>query len=159
MIEERTVLIDEITNELNKIKESGKVDQAIVSNLDALANSFREYKEKWLMSPNTKVNLYFYYGARIAELVASRMKERFLSSQQADEGSKTAEDSLKVTTLLGDLIGLAQKKLPDDDSVKLVIERTKQLRVVATDVKFLQPKEKELEDVDKLLSYISRLRK
>jgi len=141
------------------MKETGKVDPSIVTNLDTLANLFREYKEKWLMSPNTKVNLYFYYGARIAELVVSRMKERFLSSQQADEGSKAAEDSLQVAGFLRDLLDLTQKKLPDDDSTKSVIERTKQLRTVATDIKFLQPQEKELQDVDKLLGYISRLRR
>ena len=153
------MLIDEITQLLNRMKETGKVDLSIVNNLDGLAGLFKESKEKWLVSSNTKINLYFYYGARIAELVVSRMKERFLSSNQVDANSKIVEDSLQVTGLLGDLLGLTQKKLPDEDSTKLVIERTRQLRSVATDTKLLQSQEKELEDVDKLLSYMSKLRK
>ena len=153
------MLIDEITQLLNRMKETGQVDLSITKNLDGLASLFKESKEKWLISPNTKINLYFYYGARVAELVVSRMKERFLSSNEVSANSKIVEDSLQMTGLLGDLLGLTQKKLPDDDSVKLVIERTKQLRAIATDKKLLQPQEKELEDVDKLLSYISKLRK
>jgi len=153
------MLIDEITTSLNKMKETGKVDLSIANSLDSLSNLFKESKERWLMSPNTKINLYFYYGARIAELVVSRIKERFLSSSQVDADSKIVEDSLQVSGLLGDMLGLTQKKLPDEDSVKLVIERTRQLRAVATNVKLLESQEKELEDVDKLLSYMSKLRK
>ena len=153
------MLIDEITTSLNKMKETGKVDLSIANSLDSLSNLFKESKERWLMSPNTKINLYFYYAARIAELVVSRIKERFLSSSQVDTDSKIVEDSLQVAGLLGDLLGLTQKKLPDEDSVKLVIERTRQLRAVATNVKLLESQEKELEDVDKLLSYMSKLRK
>jgi len=153
------MLIDEIIESLNRMKETGKADLSIVNNLDGLANVFKESKEKWLISPNTKVNLYFYYAARIAELVVYRMKERFLSSNQVDEIAEIVEASLQVVGLLGDLFNLTQKKLPDEDSTKMVIERTRQLRTVATDTKLLQSQEKELEDVDKLLRYISKLRK
>jgi len=154
-----TMLIDEIIESLNRMKETGKVDLSIVNNLDGLVNVFKESKEKWLISPNTKVNLYFYYAARIAELVVSRMKERFLSSNQVDEIAEIVEASLQVVGLLGDLFNLTQKKLPDEDSTKLVIERARQLRAVATDTKLLQSQEKELEDVDKLLRYMYKLRK
>jgi hypothetical protein len=140
------------------MRETSNIDQSIVNKLDALANLFKEHKEKWLLSPNTKINLYFYYAARIAELIVSRMKEKFISSQ-AGANSSIAEDSLQLVALLGEVLGLTQKKLPDEESTKLVIERTKQLRAVATDKKLLQSQEKELEDVDKLLGYLSRLRR
>jgi len=153
------MLIDEITTSLNNMKQSGKVDLSIVNNLEVLSNLFKESKERWLMSSNTKINLYFYYAARVAELVVSRVKERFLSSNQVDANLRIIEDSLQVTGLLRDLHDLTQKKLPDEDSTKLVVERTRQLRVVATNVNILQMQEKELEDVDKLLRYISKLRK
>jgi uncharacterized protein (UPF0305 family) len=48
---------------------------------------------------------------------------------------------------------------PDDAMTKLVIERVKQLRTVGTNMKLIQTQEKELEDVDKLFNYLSKLRK
>ena len=152
-----TVLIDEITRALNSMKETGKVDPSIVKNLDGLANVFKESKEKWLTSPDTKVNFYFYYAARIAELVTSRMKERFLSSKQVNDNPKITEDSLQIVGLLGELLDLTRKEKPDGVVAKLTIERVRQLRAVAADTKLLQSEEKELEDVDKLLQYRQRL--
>ena len=79
------VLIDEITRALSTTKETGKVDLSMVKNFDGLANLFKEYKEKWLTARDTRVSFYFYYAARNAELVVSRMKERFLSSKQVND--------------------------------------------------------------------------
>ena len=152
-----TVLIDEITRALNSMKETGEVDLSIANNLDGLANLFKESKEKWLTSPDTKVNFYFYYAARIAELVVSRMKERFLSLKQVNDNPKIAKYSLQILGLLGELLDLTRKEKPDGGVAKLAIERVTQLRAVAVDTKLLQSEEKELEDIDKLLQYRQRL--
>lgn len=148
-----TVLIDEITRALHTMKETGKVDLSIVNNLDVLANLFKESKEKWLTSRDTRVSFYFYYAARNAELVVSRMKERFLSSKQVNDNPKIAEDSLQIVGLLAELLDLTRKEKPDEAVTKLTIEKVRQLRAVAADTKLVQSDEKELEDVDKLFQY------
>jgi hypothetical protein len=140
------------------MKETAKVDQSIVNNLDALFNMFVESQEKWLTSRNTRVNIYFYYAARNAGLVVSRMKERFLSNE-TDENSKIVEESLQVISLIGEILNLTQNEKPDEGAPKLVMERVKELRTLAINTKLMQAQEKELEDVDKLLNYLSRLRK
>ena len=154
-----TALIDEITVVLNSMKETGKVDPSIVNNLDGLANMFKESQEKWLTSRNTKVSIYFYYAARNAGLVVSRMKERFLSTNAVDANPKIAEESLQVIGLIRELLDLTQKEKPDEGITKLIIERVRQLRAVAADTKLVQAQEKELEDVDKLLNYMSKLKR
>jgi len=151
-------LINEITVALNSMRETSKVDQSIVNNLDGLANVFKESQEKWLTSKNTKVSIYFYYAARNAALVVSRMKERFLSST-TNENSQMAEESLQVIGLIRELLDLTQNEKPDEDVIKLSIEKVRQLRTVAADTRLIQAQEKELEDIDKLLNYLSKLRR
>jgi hypothetical protein len=151
------MLIDEVRDSLEMIKTTGKVDQSLLGKLDELSNLFKGHKEMWLMSPNTRINLYFYYAARIAELVAVRIKERLFV--QVYENNKNLEISQNLIALLGDVLDLTQKKLPDEASVKSVMERSRELRAIATTAKLLEPNEKELLDVDKLLSYLSKLRK
>ncbi|MFQ5970171.1 MAG: hypothetical protein ACE5J2_06750 [Nitrososphaerales archaeon] len=148
-----TVLIDEITRALNRMKATGEFDQSIVNVLDRLANLFRESKEKWLTAPGTKASFYFFYGARNAELVIYRMKERFLSSKQVNDNLKIVDDSLQIIGLLAELLDLTRKEKPDGAVTKLTIEKVKELREVAANTKLLLAEEKELEDVDKLFQY------
>lgn len=154
-----TTLIDEITVVLNNMKETGKVDLSLAKNLDALATVFKESQEKWLMSRNTKVNIYFYYAARNAALVVSRMKERFLSLNEGDVNAKIADESLQVVGLIRELLDFVRQEKPDEGVTKVIIERVKQLRALATNAKLVQTQEKELEDVDKLLGYMSKLKR
>ncbi|MFQ5940905.1 MAG: hypothetical protein ACE5KA_04315 [Nitrososphaerales archaeon] len=141
------------------MKETAKVDQSIVDKLEGLANVFTEYQEKWLTSRNTKVAIYFYYAARNAALVVSRIRERFLSSKGTNENPKIAEESLQVVGLIGELLDLTQNEKPDEGTTKLIIERVGELRKVATKTKLVETQEKELEDIDKLLTYLSKLRR
>lgn len=140
------------------MKETAKVDQSIVNNFDILFNMFGESQEKWLTSRDTRVNIYFYYAAKNAGLVVSRMKERFLSNE-TPENPKIVEESLQVMGLLGEILNLTQDEKPDEAATKVVMERVKELRTFAINTKLMQAQEKELEDVDKLLNYLSRLRK
>jgi hypothetical protein len=141
------------------MKETGKVDQSITTNLDTLAKVFKEAQEKWLTSRNARLGIFFYYAARNAALVVSRMKERFLSTNQVDGNAKIADESLQVVGLIRELFDLTRNEKADDTTTKLIIERVKTLRKVATDIKLVQVQEKELEDVDKLFNYLSKLRK
>lgn len=154
-----TTLIDEITVVLNNMKETGKVDLSLAKNLDTLATVFKESQEKWLMSRNTRVNIYFYYAARNAALVVSRMKERFLSLNEGDVNAKIADESLQVVGLIRELLDFVRQEKPDEGVTKVIIERVKQLRALATNAKLVQTQEKELEDVDKLLGYMSKLKR
>jgi hypothetical protein len=151
-------LINEIAVALNGMKETSIVDQSIVNNLNGLANMFIESQEKWLTSRNTRVNIYFYYAARIAGLVVSRMKARFLSDGARGD-PKIAEESLQVLGLIGAIHDLTKQDKPDESAAKLVMERVRELRAVATNTKLMQAQEKELEDVDKLVAYLSKLRR
>ena len=154
-----TTLIDEITVVLNNMKETGKVDLSLAKNLDALATVFKESQEKWLTSRNARVGIFLYYAARNCALVVSRMKERFLSLNEGDGNVKIADESLQVVGLIRDLLDLTRKEKPDEGITKLVIERVRQLRAAATNIKLVQAQEKELEDVDKLFNYLSKLKK
>ncbi|MFY3739702.1 MAG: hypothetical protein HMLIMOIP_000121 [Candidatus Nitrosomirales archaeon] len=151
--------LDEVISALNNMKETGKVDQSITTNLDTLAKVFKEAQEKWLTSRNARLGIFFYYAARNAALVVSRMKERFLSANQVDGNAKIADESLQVVGLVRELFDLTRNEKADDATTKLIIERVKTLRKVATDIKLVQVQEKELEDVDKLFNYLSKLRK
>ncbi len=154
-----TALIDQLTAALNSMKETGKVDQSITTNLTSLVNIFRELQEKWLISRNTRVNIFFYYAARNAVLVVSRMKERIGSANEVDGNTKIAEELLQVLGLVRELLEMTGNEKPDDAMTKLIIERVKQLRTVAISMKLMQPQEKELEDIDKLFNYLSKLRR
>jgi len=151
--------IDQVTSALNNMKETGNVDQSITTNLDTLAQVFKEAQQNWLTSRNSKVSIFFYYAARNAALIVSRMKERLLSANQVDGNAKIADESLQVVGLIRELFDLTRNEKPDDATTKLIIERVKTLRKVATDIKLLQVQEKELEDVDKLFNYLSKLRR
>lgn len=153
-----TTLIDEITVVLNNMKETGRADLTIIKNFDTLVTIFKESQEKWLLSRNTRVNIYFYYAARNAALVVSRMKERFLSLT-GDGNEKIAEESLQLFGLIRELLDFVRQEKPVEGITKAIIEKVKQLRALATDAKLMQAQEKELEDVDKLLGYMSKLKK
>ncbi|MGH9878155.1 MAG: hypothetical protein ACRD5H_10990, partial [Nitrososphaerales archaeon] len=120
-----TALMDEVTAALNKMKETGNVDQSIATNLASLSNVFRELQEKWLTSRNTKVNIFFYYAARNAALVVSRMKERIVSATEDSGNKKTAEELLQVVGLIREVLEMTGNEKPDDAMTKLVIERVK----------------------------------
>jgi selenocysteine-specific translation elongation factor len=70
-----------------------------------------------------------------------------------------AEESLQVIGLIRELLDLTQNDKPDEDVIKLSIEKVRQLRTVAANTKLVQAQEKELEDIDKLLNYLSKLRR
>lgn len=154
-----TALIDQVTASLNNMKETGKVDQSITINLTSLVNVFKELQEKWLISRNTRVNIFFYYAARNAALVVSRMKERIISANEVDGNTKIAEELLRVMDLIQELLEMTGNEKPDDAMTKLIIERVRQLRTVAINMKLMQAQEKELEDIDKLFNYLSKLRR
>jgi len=154
-----TALIDQLTAALSNMKETGKIDQSITINLASIANIFRELQEKWLISRNTRVNIFFYYAARNAALVVSRMKERIVSAKEVDGNTKIAEELLQVLGLIRELLEMTGNEKPDDAVTKLIIERVKQLRTVAINMKLMLAQEKELEDVDKLFNYLSKLRR
>jgi len=141
------------------MKETGKVDPSIVNSLDRLVNVFKESQEKWLTSRNAKVGMFLYYAARNATLVVSRMKERFFSSDAVNGNPKIAEESLQVVGLVRELLDFTQKEKPDESITRLIIERVRQLRTAASNAKLVQPQEKELEDVDRLFNYLSKLKK
>ncbi len=152
-------LVDEITVALNNMKETGKADPSIANNLGTLADAFKESQEKWLTARNARAGIFLYYAARNAALVVSRMKERFLSPDVVNGNMKLAEESLKVVGLIRELLNFTQKEKPDEGNAKLIIERVRQLRAVATDIRLVQAQEKELEDVDKLFNYLYKLKK
>lgn len=154
-----SALIDQVTAALSNMKETGKIDQSISINLTSLANIFRELQEKWLVSRNTRFNIFFYYAARNAALVVSRMKERIVSAKEANGNAKIAEELLQVVDLIRELLEMTGNEKPDDAMTKLIIERVKQLRTVAISMKLMQAQEKELEDIDKLFNYLSKLRR
>ncbi len=154
-----TALIDQVTAALNNMKETGNVDQSISINLTSLINIFRELQEKWLTSRNTRVNIFFYYAARNAGLVVSRMKDRIVSAKEVNGNTKIAEELLQVVGLVRELLEMTGNEKPDDAMTKLIIERVKQLRTVAINMNLMQAQEKELEDVDKLFNYLSKLRR
>ncbi|MGH9934418.1 MAG: hypothetical protein ACRD3Z_04795, partial [Nitrososphaerales archaeon] len=99
------------------------------------------------------------YAARNAALVVSRMKERIVSATEDSGNKKTAEELLQVVGLIRELLEMTGNEKPDDAMTKSVIERVKQLRTVGTNMKLIQIQEKELEDVDKLFNYLSKLRR
>jgi hypothetical protein len=148
--------VEDITAALKKMKESDAIDLSIINMLDALGSIFKDYVERWLTSRNTKVNLYFYYAARNAQLIISRLKERFTS---ADSGKEVVDITLQMIGLLGDVLDLVRNERPDEAATKSVIERARTLRSTATELQILNSPEKELEDVDKLMNYMSKLRK
>ncbi len=150
-------LINEITIALNRMKETAKADQPLTNSLDGLANLCKEYQEKWLMSRNTRINIYLYYAARNSALVVSRMKESLLSNEAQD--SKIIEWLLQAVGLIKELLDMVQNEKLDEAVAKSAIDKVKQLRTIAASARLVQAQEKELEDVDKLLTYLSKLRK
>lgn len=154
-----STLIEEVTMALNNTKERGVADQSLLNSLEALSSTYRGYVEKWLISRNTKVNIYFYYAARNAQIVVQRTKERFASANDSDEIRRTVDLALQTIVILGQVLELVMVEKPDEAATKSVIEQAKRLRAVATETHILQSPERALEDVDKLLNYMLKLRK
>ncbi|MGH9878732.1 MAG: hypothetical protein ACRD5H_13945, partial [Nitrososphaerales archaeon] len=82
-----------------------------------------------------------------------------VSATEDSGNKKTAEELLQVVGLIREVLEMTGNEKPDDAMTKSVIERVKQLRTVGTNMKLIQIQEKELEDVDKLFNYLSKLRK
>lgn len=144
-----SAVIESITNSLNKMEEEGKVDLSIVNTLDELNTYFRQIQDKWLRSKEREHSFYFYYATRNAQLVIEKMKDRFLTSQTNKDNPQIAEDSLVLVPILGDLLQLTDRDTANAQLANRTIERVRQLRAIAYDVRLLPSPNKELEQSDK----------
>src|SRR5487761_326793 len=139
--------ISKIVDALNKMEERKEVDISIVKDLEELTASFEKSEQRWLESLDTKLSFYFYYAARNAILIISRMMERFLKAKEKQDNPVVAEDSLEIVGILGEILDLTQEGKADQYVAEFVINRTRQLREIAASTGLLQSEEKELEGI------------
>lgn len=142
-------IFQNITDSLYQMEDTGKVDLAILKDLSELQSVFKNIQTKWLES-KSKESFYFYHGARNAEFILDKMKERFEKSQEAHDNPQIAEDSLVVIPLMSEVLNLTEAdNNVDEQMVRQIVERTRQLRQVASDMNLVESREKDESLLDK----------
>lgn len=143
-----TQVLQQITDSLYRMEDTGKVEFSILKNLNELRQIFKNTETKWLESKNSN-SFYFYQGARNAEFVLDRMMERFEKSQEAHDNPKIAEDSLIIIPLMSEILNLTEGNSIDESKIRQIVERIRQLRTTAADVNLIQSRDKDISLLDK----------
>lgn len=112
MSQQITDEFDRMTALCNKMEETGKVDFTILENIDR-AKSTLSALEK-VLSTNTagssvKSAFLGYHIVRNLDLVLSKMRDRFVHSQETNDNPIVAEDSLEVLPTLSESIEVAMR--------------------------------------------------
>ena len=96
----------------NKMEETGKVDFAILENIDRAKSSLSSLEGSLSSSTsgsNVKSVFLGYHIVRNLNLILTKMKDRFVHSHENHDNPIVAEDSLLVLPILSESIEIAMK--------------------------------------------------
>jgi len=141
-------VLQQITDSLYHMEDTGKVDRSILKDLNQLQQIFKKTQTKWLEDKSSN-SFYFYQGARNAEFILERMVERFEKSQEAHDNPQIAEDSLVIIPLMSEILNLTAENIVDEATIRQIVERTRQLRNAAAEVNLIESRKKDLSLIDK----------
>lgn len=142
------ILLDHITDRVNKMEDDGVVDETIVGDLDEFKQKLLDVEDKWL-SINDKNSFYFYQGIRDVELILERMVERFKTAETNPDNPQIASDTLAVIPIANEIIQIAERGKTDDLTVNKILERTHQLRDKANETNLIESEKRNLDEIDK----------
>jgi len=143
----RKQIMQQITDNLNDMEATGKVDPSILKLLDELRNLIKDLKLKWLENRNTD-SFYFYQGLRNIELMLDMMQERFEHAPENHDNPKIAEDSIILFKVVDDLLSITEKNTIDEKSVNLILSKTRDLRETASKQNLIESIETDKKDLD-----------
>lgn len=140
--------MQQITDNLNTMEVTGKVDLTILKDLNVLRDFLIQLKHKWLENKSSD-GYYFYQGLRNIELMLDKMQKRFETSQENHDNPKIAEDSLILFGKVDDLIQLTESDEITNETINKILSKTRDLRNVAADQNLIEPPEIDRELIDK----------
>lgn len=140
--------MQQITDNLNNMEATGKVDLTILKDLSALRDLLIQLKRRWLENKSSD-GYYFYQGLRNIELMLDKMQERFETFQENHDNPKIAEDSLKLFHSVNDLMQLTESDKITNETINKILSKTRDLRNVAAHQNLIEPPEVDKELIDK----------
>ncbi len=144
----RQQIIQEISDSLNRMEDTGVVDMSILDNLEKLRAFLREIKTRWLDHPNTDA-FYFYQAARNVELILGKMEDRFKNSKQVNDNPKVAEDSLILMPVISGVLQMTETNQITNQTIDQILDKTRNLRNVAASTNLIEPLEIDRKSLDK----------
>ncbi len=144
----RKQIMRQITDNLNTMEATGKVDLTILKDLNVLRDFLNQLKHKWLENKSSD-GYYFYQGLRNIELMLDKMQKRFETSQENHDNPKIAEDSLILFSRVDDLIQLTESDKITNETINEILSKTRDLRNIAAHQNLIEPPEIDKELIDK----------
>ena len=140
-------LLEKMSHELCKMKETGEVDLGFLSRVDGFRHHIDKVKARWLENSNTE-GFYFYMAARNMELMLDRVQERFQGAEKAHDDPAVAPDTLALLPEFDKTLDLLAHDEITPESVDAILDRTGILRDVARSRNLIESMETDLKDID-----------
>jgi hypothetical protein len=97
--------INDMRSDLNKMEAERFIDRSFMAKIDTLGSELTKMKQYWIDQKAVSVRsaFIFYSAMHNAELVLSKMKDRFSKSHETDDNPGVACDSLLIMPVISEV--------------------------------------------------------
>jgi len=150
---EKSNLIEELSQQLQKMEKVGKVDTSVVNTLDNLVESCHSIENFWRDNDKIPIQNSFmlYHASRNARIILKKMKQRLIEARERHENPIVVEQSLAIIPSLSELCAIVSaltKQVPTKALVDIVSQKVEYLRDVAFINGLLPTPEEEMKELD-----------
>jgi len=150
---EKTSLLKELSDRLQKMERAAEVDRTVLNTLDKLIDACYSTESFWRDNKKESVQSSFmlYHASRNARIILQRMKQRFIEAEEKHQNPLVIEESIAIIPPLSELcvtISSLVKQTLTKDLVNMVSEKVQYLREVAFANSLLPTPEEEMQELD-----------
>jgi hypothetical protein len=150
--------INDMRSDLNRMEAKGFVDRSFMAKIDSLGSELTKMKQYWAEQKAVSVGsaFIFYSGMHNAELVLSRMRDRFNKAHEAKDNPGVACDSLLVMPIISEVFQKAARAAEEKERLSPflpteMLKLVSTLRTTARQVSLLPTLDEEVKRTDKNL--------
>ena len=141
-----------IKNRAEEMEKNGKVDIAILDDLEKFNDKIMTIGKKWI-SVDHNDGFYFYQAVRNVELILGRMMERFRTAKENQDNPQIALDTLDLIPIMDLVVELTDVDYNlEKNNVEIVnklLEHTRDLRDMASVKNLIENDSENIINMDK----------
>ena len=119
-------LVQEITGMVDRTRGMPESDPVLLECLDRLGLYLGKIKNQWDRTPDAD-SMYFYYGARVAELILKEMKAVFENFKSTGDQDTVIKDALDMLPFIDDIIKITAAGKISKESIDSVLSKSGEL--------------------------------
>lgn len=151
---EKNNLLEELSNQLQKMEKVEKVDPVVVNTFEKLIDTCYSTENFWRDNEKESIQSSFmlYHASRNIRIILQKMKQRFIEAKEKHENPAIIHESVAVIPSLSELcvtISSLTKQTLTKDLVDIISQKVGYLRDVAFANSLLPTPEEEIQELDR----------